>query len=43
MIKWQEIHKKRLDKKWEAFEKATGKKRPKDAEENLKRAREAHG
>ena len=41
-IDYEDKHKKYLDKKWASLEKR-GLKRPKDAEENTKRAKEARG
>ncbi len=38
----EKIHNRILDKKWKSLEKR-GYKKPRDSEENTKRAREAHG
>ena len=42
MPDWNEVHKKKLNKKWKSLEKR-GLTRSKDSAENKKRAKEAHG
>lgn len=42
MVDWNNVHKRKLEKKWASLEKR-GVERPKDKDENRKRAKDAHG